>query len=118
LLIGLTYLLGILFKVLLLERLFKVLKGIIIEYFKLEIFVLRCLLRIKRILNFLIGFLARIKHIVSLYKCFYNAANKEDIEYKPFIKCLYFFKELLIAVSWVLDIVRACTIRINEKTSL
>jgi hypothetical protein len=99
LLIGLTYLLRILFGVLLLRRLFKVLKGIVIEYFKPEIFILRCLLRIKHILNFLVGFLIRTEYIVSLYKCFHDVVNKEDIEYKPFIRCPRFFKELLIAVS-------------------
>ena len=98
-LIGLTYLLKILSRVLLLKRLFKVLKGIIIEYFRLEIFILGCLLRIKRILNFLIGFLIRIKRIVSLYKYFYNVINKVNIKYKSFIRRLYFFKKLLIIVS-------------------
>jgi hypothetical protein len=99
LLISSTYLLRILSKVLLLKRLFKVLKEIVIEYFGLEIFALRCLLRIERILNFLIGFLTRTEYIVSLYECFYNTANKEDIEYKPFIRRPRFFKELLIVVS-------------------
>jgi len=99
LLISSTYLLKRLFKVLLLKKLFKVLKGIIIEYFKLKIFILRYLLKIKRILNFLTGFLIRVKYIVSLYKCFRNATNKEDIEYRPFIKRPRFFKELLIIVS-------------------
>jgi hypothetical protein len=97
--ISLTYLLGILFKALLLRRLFKVLKEIVIKYFKPEIFAPRCLLRIKRILNFLIGFLIRTERIVSLYKCFCNATNKEGIEYRPFIGYSRFFKELLIAVS-------------------
>jgi hypothetical protein len=64
LLIGWTYLLRILSRVLLLRRLFKALKGIVIKYFKLEIFILGCLLRIEYILNFLISFLIRIK---SLY---------------------------------------------------
>ena len=99
LLISLTYLLRILFRALLLRRLSRVLKGIIIEYFRLEIFALGCLLKIKRILNFLAGFLIRIERIVSLYKCFYNATNKEDIECKPFIRRPRFFKELLIVVS-------------------
>jgi hypothetical protein len=99
LLIGLTYLLRILFRVLLLRRLSGVLKGIVIEYFKLEIFVLRCLLRIERILNFLAGFLTRIERIVSLCKCFRDAINKEGVEYRPFIGRLRFFKELLIVVS-------------------
>jgi len=99
LLIGLTYLLKILFGVLLLKRLFRALKGTVIEYFKLKIFTLRCLLRIEHILNFLAGFLIRTKYIVSLYKCFYNATNKEDIEYRPFIRHLRFFKELLTVVS-------------------
>ena len=98
-LIDLIYLLKRLYKVLLLRRLFKVLKGIIIKYFRLEIFTLKCLLRIEYILNFLIDFLIRTKRIVSLYKYFRDATNKEDIEYKPFIKRLRFFKELLIAVS-------------------
>jgi hypothetical protein len=99
LLISLTYLLRILSRVLLLERLSRVLKGIIIEYFGLEIFALGCLLRIEHILNFLVGFLTKIKRIVSLYKCFCNATNKEDIEYRPFTGRLHFFKELLIVVS-------------------
>jgi hypothetical protein len=99
LLIGLTYLLKILSRVLLLKRLFKVLKEIIIKYFKLEIFTPGYLLRIKRILNFLISFLIRTKYIVSLCKCFRNTTNKEDIEYKPFIRRPCFFKELLIVVS-------------------
>ena len=98
-LIGSTYLLKILSGVLLLRRLFKVLKGIVIKYFRLEIFALECLLKIKRILNFLVGFLIKTKHIVSLYKCFYNATNKEDIEYRPFIRRPRFFKELLTVVS-------------------
>jgi hypothetical protein len=97
--IGLTYLLKILSRVLLLRRLFKVLKGIVIKYFKLEIFTLGCLLRIKRILNFLTSSLIRIKRIVSLYKYFYNATNKEDIKYRPFIRYPRFFKELLTVVS-------------------
>jgi len=99
LLISLTYLLRILSRVLLLRRLFKVLKRIVTEYFRLKIFTLGCLLRIKHILNFLAGFLIRIERIVSLYKCFYNATNKEDIECKPFIRRPRFFKELLIVVS-------------------
>ena len=99
LLISLTYLLRILSRVLLLRRLFKVLKRIVTEYFGLEIFVPGCLLRIERILNFLAGFLTRTERIVSLYKCFYNATNKEDIECKPFIRRPRFFKELLIVVS-------------------
>jgi hypothetical protein len=99
LLIGLTYLLRILFKALSLRRLFKVLEGTVIEYFGLKIFALRCLLKIKRISNFLAGFLARTEHIVSLYKCFYNAANKEGVEYRPFIGRPHFFRELLIVVS-------------------
>ena len=98
-LIDSTYLLGISSRVLLLKRLFRVLKGIVIKYFGLEIFTLGCLLRIKRILNFLTGFLIRTKRIVSLYKCFYNATNKEDIEYRPFIGRPRFFKELSIVVS-------------------
>jgi hypothetical protein len=99
LLIGSTYLLEILSRVLLLKRLSRVLKGIVIEYFGLEIFTPGCLLKIKRILNFLAGFLVRTERIVSLYKCFRDAANKEDIEYRPFIRRPRFFKELLIAVS-------------------
>jgi hypothetical protein len=99
LLIGSTCLLEILSRASLLRRLFKVLKGIVIEYFGPEIFTPGCLLRIKHILNFLAGFLARTEHIVSLYKCFHDAANKEDIEYRPFIGRPRFFKELLIAVS-------------------
>jgi len=99
LLINSTYLLEILSGVLLLKRLFRVLKETIIKYFRLEIFTLKCLLRIEYILNFLIDFLIRTKRIVSLYKYFRDATNKEDIEYKPFIKRLRFFKELLIAVS-------------------
>jgi hypothetical protein len=118
LLIGLTYLLERLFKALLLKRLFKALKGIIIKYFGLEIFAPGYLLRIKRILIFLIGFLTRIKRRVSLYKCFYDATNKVNVEYRPFIGRLYFFKELLIVIPWVLDIIRAYAIRINENTSL
>ena len=78
----------------LLKRLFKVLKEIIIKYFELK-----CLLKIKRILIFLISFLIKIKYIVSLYKCFYNTTNKVNIKYKLFIKYLRFFKELLIIVS-------------------
>ena len=65
LLIGSTYLLGILFKALLLRRLSRVLKGIIIEYFRPEIFMPGCLLKIERILNFLAGFLIKTKYIVS-----------------------------------------------------
>jgi hypothetical protein len=99
LLIDSTYLLKILSRALLLKRLFKVFKEIVIKYFKLEIFILGYLLRIKRILNFLIGFLIRTKRIVSLYKCFYNAINKVNIEYRPFIKRPRFFKELLTIVS-------------------
>jgi hypothetical protein len=99
LLISSTYLLRILSRVLLLERLSGALKGIVIEYFKPEIFTLRCLLKIKYILNFLIGFLIRIERIVSLYRCFYNATNKEGIEYRPFIRRPRFFKKLLIVVS-------------------
>ena len=98
-LISSTYLLRILSRVLLLERLSGALKGIVIEYFKPEIFIPGYLLKIERILNFLIGFLVRIERIVSLYKCFRNATNKEDIEYRPFIGRLRFFKELLIVVS-------------------
>jgi hypothetical protein len=56
-----TYLLKRLFKVLLLKRLFKVLKGIIIKYFKLKIFILKCLLKIKHILIFLISFFNKDK---------------------------------------------------------
>jgi hypothetical protein len=118
LLISLTYLLRRLFKVLLLKRLFKVLKEIIIKYFKLKIFVLGYLLKIKHILIFLIVFLIRIKYRVSLYKCFYNTTNKINIKYKPFIRYLHFFKELLIVIPWVLNIIRACVIRINENISL
>jgi hypothetical protein len=99
LLIYLIYLLKRLYKVLLLRRLFKVLKVIIIKYFRLEIFILRYLLKIKHILIFLIGFLTRIKCIVSLYKCFCDATSEVNIEYRPFTKCLRFFRELLIAVS-------------------
>jgi hypothetical protein len=99
LLIGLTYLLRILSGALLLRRLSRVLKGIVIKYFGPEIFTLGYLLRIKRILNFLAGFLIRIERIVSLYKCFYNATNKKDIECEPFIRRPRFFKELLIVVS-------------------
>jgi hypothetical protein len=99
LLIGLTYLLKILSRVLLLRRLFKALKGIVIEYFGPEIFVPGCLLRIERILNFLAGFLVRTEHIVFLYKCFRDAANKEGAEYRPFIRRPRFFRELSIAVS-------------------
>jgi hypothetical protein len=97
--IGSTYLLRILSRASLLERLSRVLKGIVIEYFRPEIFALGYLLRIKRILNFLIGFLTRIEHIVSLHKCFRNATNKEGIKYRPFTRRLRFFKELSIAVS-------------------
>jgi hypothetical protein len=118
LLIGSTCLLGILSRVLLLERSSRALKGTAIEYFGPEIFALGCLLRIERILNFLIGFLARIKRIVSLYKCFRDAINKEGIECRPFIGRPRFFRELLTAVSWALDIIRACAIRINKNTSL
>jgi hypothetical protein len=71
----------------------------IIEYFRPEIFTPGCLLRIERILNFLVGFLTRTERIVSLYKCFYDATNKEDIECRPFIGRPRFFRELLIAVS-------------------
>ena len=99
LLISLTYLLRILSRASLLRRLFKVLKRIVTEYFRLKIFTLGCLLRIERILNFLAGFLTRIKRIVSLYKCFRDATNKEGVEYRPFIGCPRFFKELLIVVS-------------------
>jgi hypothetical protein len=99
LLIGLTCLLRILSRVLSLERLSRVLEEIVIEYFRPEIFTPGCLSRIERILNFLIGFLTRIEYIVSLYKCFRDATNKEDIEYKPFIGRPRFFKELSIAVS-------------------
>jgi hypothetical protein len=99
LLIGLTYLLRILSRALLLRRLSRVLKRIAIEYFKPEIFTLGCLLRIERILNFLTGFLARIEHIVSLYKCFYDVTSKEGVEYRPFTGRPRFFRELLIAVS-------------------
>jgi len=99
LLIGSTYLLRILSRASLLRRLSKALKETITEYFGLEIFVPGCLLRIERILNFLAGFLTRTERIVSLYKCFYNATNKEDIEYRPFIRRPRFFRELLIVVS-------------------
>jgi hypothetical protein len=99
LLIGLTYLLRILSKALLLRRLSRALKEIVIEYFRLEIFTPGYLLRIKRILNFLVVFLARIERIVSLLKCFRNATNKEDIEYRPFTRRPRFFKELSIIVS-------------------
>ena len=99
LLIGLTYLLGILSRALLLERSSGALKGIVIEYFRPEIFAPGCLLRIERISNFLTGFLARTEHIVSLYGCFHDATNKKDIEYRPFIKRPRFFKELLTVVS-------------------
>jgi hypothetical protein len=99
LLIGSTYLLGILSRALLLGRLFKALEGTATEYFRLEIFALRYLLKIKRILNFLAGFLTRIEHIVSLYRCFRNATNKEGAEYRPFTRRPRFFKELSIAVS-------------------
>jgi len=118
LLIGLTYLLKILSRVLLLRRLFKALKGIVIEYFGPEIFVPGCLLRIERILNFLVGFLARTEHIVSLCRCFCDATSEEGAEYGPFIGRLRFFRELLIVVSWALDIVRACATRMNKNTSL
>ena len=69
------------------------------EYFGLEIFTPGCLLKIKRILNFLVGFLARTERIVSLYRCFHDAANKEGVECGPFIRRPRFFKELSIAVS-------------------
>ena len=117
-LIGLTCLLEILFKVLLLRRLSRVLKGIVIEYFRLEIFALGCLLRIERILNFLVGFLARTERIVSLRGCFRDVTNKEGVECRPFTRRPRFFRELSIAVSWALDIIRACATRINENTSL
>jgi hypothetical protein len=99
LLIGSTYLLKILSRVLLLRRLFRALKGTAIEYFRLEIFTLGYLLKIERILNFLAGFLVRTERIVSLYKCFRDATNKKDVEYRPFIRRPRFFKELLTAVS-------------------
>jgi hypothetical protein len=109
LLIGLTYLL---------KRLFKILKGIIIKYFKSKIFTPGYLLRIKRILIFLAGFLARTEYRVSLYKCFYNITNKVNIEYKSFIRHPRFFKELLTAIPWVLNIIRVCATRINKNISL
>jgi hypothetical protein len=99
LLIGSTYLSGILSGASSLGRLSGALKGIVIEYFRPEIFAPGCLLRIKRILNFLAGFLARIEHIVSLYKCFRDATNKEGVECGPFIGRPRFFKELSIVVS-------------------
>jgi hypothetical protein len=102
----------------LLKRLSRVLKEIIIEYFKLKIFTPGYLLRIKRILIFLASFLTRTKYRVSLYKCFYDATNKVNIEYRPFTRRPRFFKELLVVIPWVSDIIRAYTIRINENTSL
>ena len=117
-LIGLTYLLGILSEALLLRRLSKALKGIVIEYFRPEIFTLGCLLRIERILNFLAGFLARTERIVSLRGCFRDAAGEEGAECGPFAGRPRFFRELSTAVSWVSDIVRACATRMNENTSL
>jgi hypothetical protein len=99
LLIGSTCLSGILSGVLLLGRLFGVLKGTVIEYFGLEIFAPGCLLRIECILNFLVGFLIRTKRIVSLRRCFYNATSEEGVEYRPFTGRPRFFRELLIAVS-------------------
>jgi hypothetical protein len=99
LLIGSTYLLRILSRVLLLGRLSRALEGIVIKYFRLEIFALGCLLRIECILNFLAGFLIRTERIVSLCRCFHDATSEEGIEYRPFTRCSRFFKELLIAVS-------------------
>jgi hypothetical protein len=82
-----------------LKRSFKALKGTITEYFGLEIFTPECLSRIKRILNFLTGFLIKTERIVSLRECFYDAINKINIEYGPFIRRPRFFKELLTTVS-------------------
>jgi hypothetical protein len=99
LLIGWTYLLRILSRVLLLGRLSRALKGTAIEYFRPEIFTLGCLLRIERISNFLAGFLTRTERIVSLRKCFRDATNKEGIECRPFTERPRFFRELSTAVS-------------------
>jgi hypothetical protein len=118
LLTGLTYSLGILSRASLLERSSRALEGIAIEYFGPEIFALGCLSRIERILNFLVGFLARIEHIVSLRGCFCDATSKEGAEYGPFTGRPRFFRELSTVVSWASDIVRACATRINENTSL
>ena len=98
-LIGLTYLLGILSRALLLERSSGALKGIAIEYFRPEIFTPGYLSRIERILNFLAGFLARTERIVSLCRCFRDATSEEGAEYRPFTGRPRFFRELLIAVS-------------------
>jgi hypothetical protein len=99
-------------------RSFRALEGIAIEYFRPEIFAPGYLSRIERISNFLAGFLARTEHIVSLCRCFRNTTSKEDAECGPFIGRPRFFRELSTAVSWALDIVRACATRINENTSL
>jgi hypothetical protein len=99
LLIGSTCLSGILSRALLLGRLSGALEGIVIEYFGPEIFAPGCLSRIERILNFLVGFLARIEYIVSLCGCFCDATSEEGAECRPFIGRLRFFRELLIAVS-------------------
>jgi hypothetical protein len=118
LLTGLTYSSGILSRALSPERLSGASKGIAIEYFRPEIFALGCLSKIERILNFLVGFLARTECIVSLYRCFHDATSEEGVECRPFAGRLRFFRELLIAVSWALDIVRAYVTRINENISL
>jgi hypothetical protein len=99
LLIGLTCLLKISSRASSLGRLSKALKGIVIEYFRPEIFALGYLLRIERILNFLIGFLARTEYIISLRGCFHDATNKEGIECRPFTGRSRFFRKLLIVVS-------------------
>ena len=118
LLIGSTCSLRILSRALSPGRSSGALEGTVIEYFGPEIFTLGCLSGIECILNFLVGFLARTERIVSLYRCFRDATGKEGVECGPFAGRPRFFGELLIAVSWASDIVRACATRINENTSL
>ena len=99
LLISSTYLLKISSGVSSLKRSSGALKRTVIKYFGLEIFTLRCLLKIERISNFLAGFLIKTERIISLRKCFRDAANKESTECGPFIRRPRFFKELSTAVS-------------------
>jgi hypothetical protein len=67
--------------------------------FRPRIFAPGCLLRIERILIFLVGFLVVIEHRVSLRARFWDATSDVGIDYARFTGRPRFFRELLTEVA-------------------